>query len=416
MKKNSKKDAEGSVGTTEAWLMRALISGVGNINIEKESETSFKVGADKSLQIEDKTFTTLEEAKKHANALIYKQLARKFEKSIRSENLVLLTGAGASIECGGPSMLGLWKIVSKDASITTDWSGLLTSAGYTPETGKENLEELLSRLQTLTRAHKINNNGNDFENIIEKIEAKILEECKKVHIGDNSSHIRFISRILKGRSTSSPRLKVFTLNYDTAFEQAGDKIKAVVLDGFLLSKNFKSIEFDLDIVQRERSRIHNEENFYSKVFQLYKMHGSVDWDSSGEIIQKNETPSKPTLIYPNSSKFERSFEMPFFEMVSRLQSVLRKENTTLFVVGYGFGDEHVNRIIGEALKNNLNLEIFIVKPNLQDDSLRNYIEKIEKGSMSIHLIGNTFDELSTGVPDVKIGERLFEEDKNEKPI
>tara|TARA_B100000745_G_scaffold300564_1_gene255312 strand:- start:346 stop:1596 length:1251 start_codon:yes stop_codon:yes gene_type:complete len=416
MKKNAKKDTENNAGATEESLVRVLISGAGNINIEKESDESFKVVVDKSLQIEDKTFTALEEAKKHANTLLYKQLGRKFEKSIRSENLVLLTGAGASMECGGPSMLGLWKIVSEDTSITTDWSSLLTSAGYAPEIGKENLEDLLSRLQTLTRAHKINSSGTDFENVIEKIEAKILEECKKVQIGDNSSHIRFISRILKGRSASSPRLKVFTLNYDTAFEQTGDKIKAVVLDGFLLSKNFKSVEFDLDIVQRERSRIHNEENFYSKVFQLYKMHGSVDWDSSGEVIQKNETPTKPTLIYPNSSKFERSFEMPFFEMVSRLQSVLRKENTTLFVVGYGFGDEHVNRIIGEALKNNLNLEIFIVKPNLQDISLHNYIEKIEKGSMNIHLIGNTFDELSTGVPDVKIGEHLLEEEKNEKPI
>lgn len=417
MKKTTKKEKESNVGTVSQYPIRLLISGVGNISIEKESETSFKVTTDKSAQVEDKTCSTLEEAKKHANTLLYKQLAKKFEKSIRSENLVLLTGAGASIECGGPSMLGLWKIVSEDTSITTDWGALSTSAGYAPETGKENLEELLSRLQTLTRAYEINSgNGSDFGETITKIEAKILEECKKVKIEDGSSHIRFISRILKGRSTSSPRLKVFTLNYDTAFEQTGDKIKAVVLDGFLLSKNFKSVEFDLDIVQRERSRIHNEENFYSKVFHLYKMHGSVDWDSSGETIQKNGIPSNPALIYPNSSKFEKSFEMPFFEMVSRLQSILRKENTTLFVVGYGFGDEHVNRIIREAIKNNLNLEIFIVKPNLSDDRLLSYIEEITKGSKRIHLLGNTFDELSAGLPDVKIGESLFEESKDEKSI
>ena len=419
MKKISKKDARGSAGTTKEWPMRILISGAGNINIEKESETSFKVVVDKSLQIEDKTCATFEEARKHANTLIYKQLARKFEKSIRSENLVLLTGAGASIECGGPSMLGLWKIVSEDNLITTDWDALLKSAGYTPGTGKENLEELLSRLQTLTRAHEINNkNGVDFSQTIKKIEVKILEECKKVQIKDNSSHVRFLTRILKGRSASSPRLKVFTLNYDTAFEQTGDRIGAVVMDGFLFSynKNFKSLEFDLDIVQRERSRIHNEENFYSKVFHLYKMHGSVDWDSNGGVIQKSESPSNPALVYPNSSKFEKSFEMPFFEMVSRLQSILRKENTTLFVVGYGFGDEHVNRIIEEAIRNNLNLEVLIIKPNLSDENLRSYTEKVDKGSMNVHLLGNTFDELSTGLPDVKIGEHVPEEIKDEQSL
>ena len=53
MKKISKKDARGSAGTTKEWPMRILISGAGNINIEKESETSFKVVVDKSLQIED---------------------------------------------------------------------------------------------------------------------------------------------------------------------------------------------------------------------------------------------------------------------------------------------------------------------------------------------------------------------------
>lgn len=204
MKKSQKNEMEGGVDTTEVSLTRILISGTGNINIKKESEDSFKVVADKSLQVEDKTLATLEEAKKHANTLIYKQLERKFEKSIRSENLVLLTGAGASIECGGPSMLGLWKIVSEDASITTDWGALSTSAGYAPETGKENLEELLSRLQTLTRPYKINNrNGSDFGETIEKIEAKILEECKKVKIGDSSSR-------RKTRLLSSIRLSVFS--------------------------------------------------------------------------------------------------------------------------------------------------------------------------------------------------------------
>lgn len=419
MAKTTKKDVTGKAEMSPQFLVQLLISGTGNINVEKESETSFKVAPNKSTPTEDKTHSSFEEAKEYGNSLLYQQLSRKFEKSIRSENLVLLTGAGASMECGGPSMQELWKIVSEDTSITTDWATLLKSAGYTPEAGKENLEELLSRLQTLTRAHNIDSkNGGDFAETIQKIESKILEECKKVEIGDSSSHVRFISRVLKGRSTTNPRLKVFTLNYDTAFEQASDKIGAVVMDGFLFSynKNFKSLEFDLDIVQRERSRIHNEENFYSKVFHLYKMHGSVDWDSDEGVIQRSENPTKPALVYPNSSKFEKSFEMPFFEMVSRLQDVLRKENTTLFIVGYGFGDEHVNRIIEEALRNNLNIEVFIVKPNLNDDNLRNYVEKVGKGSMNIHLIGNTFDELSTGLPDVKIGGSISEDIKDEKPV
>lgn len=395
-----------------------LISGTGNIYIKKEAESSFKINSDKSpaSSMAQENFESEEKARNKVNQLVYKQLATRLEKSIRTENLVLLTGAGSSKECGGPSMADLWKKTSEDTTITSDWKKLLESAGYKPETGKENLEELLSNLQTINNAHEINKNkGDDFSGIIKKIEGIILRECKKVDIKNESSHVRFLKRILKGRSTSSSRLKVFTLNYDTAFEQAGEKIGAVVIDGFLFSFNkiFKSTEFDLDIVQRERSRIHYEENFYDKVFQLYKLHGSIDWksDKTTGIISKDSTTVEPVLVYPNSSKFEKSFEMPFFEMVSRLQTVLRKENTTLFIVGYGFGDRHINRIISESIKNNLNLEIFVIKPTLDNLKMNEYIEDINKGSMNIHLIGNTFEEFSSGLPDVQIG-GLFSDDEN----
>ncbi len=398
--------------------LNILISGTGNIHIEKDGESSFKIKSDKLLgtSSDQETSTSVEDAKNKANQLVYKQLATRLEKSIRTENLVLLTGAGASKECGGPSMADLWKTTSEDTSITSDWNKLLESSGYKPEKDKENLEELLSNLQTITHAYEINKSkGEDFSAVIKKIESKILTECKKVSIKEKSSHVRFLTRVLKGRSLSSPRLKVFTLNYDTAFEQAGEKIGAVVIDGFLFSFNkiFKGTEFDLDIVQRERSRIHYEENFYNKVFQLYKIHGSVDWksDKINSIISKDGTTDEPVLIYPNSSKFEKSFEMPFFEMVSRLQNVLRKENTTLFIIGYGFGDEHVNRIISESIKNNLNLEIFIIKPTLAGENINEYIEDVKKGSMNIHLISNTFEQFSSGLPDVKIG-GLFSDDEN----
>ncbi len=404
-----------------------LISSSGSISIEKEDDGTFSLKSERILiDTEKKNIKLEKDAKVIANKLVYKQLGNKLEKSIRAENLIVLTGAGSSKECGGPSMADLWKITSEDTSIIDDWSKLLTSAGYKPEVGQENLEELLSNLQTINHAHKINpSSGEDFSEVIKKIEGKILVECQKVTIDEKASHVRFLTRVLKGRSISNPRLKVFTLNYDTAFEQAGDKIGAVVIDGFLFSSNksFRSTEFDLDIVQRERSRIHYEENFYNKVFQLYKIHGSINWtsDKATNIILKDDKTIDPVLIYPNSSKFERSFEMPFFEMVSRLQGILRKENTTLFIIGYGFGDEHVNRIIEESIRNNLNLEVFIIKPTLTGKKITDHIESIKRGSMNIHLIGNTFEEFSTGLPEVRIGDLLHgnlnDENKyGEKPI
>ena len=227
MKKQTKKTIE-----EEKKITKILISGTGNILIDKENETSFVLILDKltNIPIEERTFKSEEEARNKANKFIYTQLSNKLEKSIRTENLVLLTGAGSSKECGGPSMSDLWKMASEDTSITSNWEGLLVSSGYKPEKGKENLEELLSNLQAITHSHEINKKGESFSGVIEKIENKILKECEKVKIDEKSSHVRFLMRVLRGRSVSTPRLKVFTFNYDTAFEQASTKIEAVLID------------------------------------------------------------------------------------------------------------------------------------------------------------------------------------------
>jgi hypothetical protein len=81
-------------------------------------------------------------------------------------------------------------------------------------------------------------------------------------------------------------------------------------------------------------------------------------------------------------------------------------------VGYSFGDGHVNRIISESIRNNLNLEIFIVKPNVSDKKLADYVQDVEKGSGNIHLISSTFEQFSSGLPDVKNG-GLFSEETND---
>lgn len=76
----------------------------------------------------------------------------------------------------------------------------------------------------------------------------------------------------------------------------------------------------MDIVNREKTRLKQEESFIQKVFHLYKLHGSLTWEKNdnGEIEQK-ENPENPLMIYPSSEKYESSYKQPYFEMMSRFQ-------------------------------------------------------------------------------------------------
>jgi hypothetical protein len=89
---------------------------------------------------------------------------------------------------------------------------------------------------------------------------------------------------------------------------------------------------------------------------IYKLHGSVDWtDDSGDLFvvgggKEFYIQSKPLLVH-------------YFHI---LREHLEKPDTRLMVIGYGWGDDHVNRLIFDAAKNNASLGIFHVHPEGRD--------------------------------------------------
>jgi polyribonucleotide nucleotidyltransferase len=116
------------------------------------------------------------------------------------------------------------------------------------------------------------------------------------------------------------------------------------------------------------------------------------------------------LIYPNASKFEESYQMPFYEMISRFQISLRATNTTLMIIGYSFGDAHVNRMIEEAVDSNLSLKVIAVDPNIEEvdgektkeerENLKNMLINHAKNSARIMFFGATFKDFVKELPEI----------------
>lgn len=284
----------------------------------------------------------------------------------------------------------------------------------------ENLELLLSKLGTKRDSYLLNlpqESSETIDKYINDIEVEIVKLCTIDLLQSNGlPHTDFLKKLIKARKKTDPRLKIFSLNYDCVWEQAADYSGSVVIDGFSLSqkREFKGENYDLDIVIRENSRVHNEENFYENVFHLYKLHGSIDWYDNKETIIKREvapidetvSPSenqRPVLIYPNYSKFESTYKIPFFEMISRFQMNLRKQNTCLIIIGYSFNDDHINRIIQEAVKSNVNLETLIINPTIENEKLglrKQIYHWIENGLEDAYLMADSFNNFSANIPDI----------------
>ena len=200
---------------------------------------------------------------------------------------------------------------------------------------------------------------------------------------------------------------MFTLNYDLLFEYASEEINAVMIDGFSFTnpRTFSGRFFDYDIVQREGSKLQEEDNFIHRVFHLHKLHGSLNWERKENKVIVNEKPTIPLMVYPRDLKYEDSYEQPFFEMMTRFQRNLRINNDTLLLcIGYSFNDKHINSAIEEALDQNPSFRLAIIDPSFDSDSASESLKKIKKTALKserIILISETFCDFADNFPEIK---------------
>lgn len=406
----------------------------GKKSVEIESIKSDQEGVDEVIDCNiyiDGNLHKFDDGTKYAEKLKL-SITKKREKyaeflNNQFENLVVLTGAGSSVGIGKNIQVGeenkerkgrllaqLWDDVKEVISEET-LHGLCKLVKYEDKFIKNEGEEeqYVKNLEKLLSLANISKNyvehtpaeGKEkivIEDVIKKIEDVIKTNCT-LKLPENAPHSVFIEKITK-RKVTLPRAKIFTLNYDTLFEQAGRKKNFTIIDGFSFShpRTFSGRNFELDIVSRNSSRVKEEDNFIQKVFHLYKPHGSIDWSNEdNQIIQKDE-PEKSLMIYPKDSKYESSYEQPYFEMMSRFQQNVRNENTLLICIGFSFNDKHIVTAIVEALEQNPGFQLMVVNKGIDNWSKSfNPIFEAAKIHNNIVLVDEVFEDFAKYYPDLK---------------
>jgi len=95
---------------------------------------------------------------------------------------------------------------------------------------------------------------------------------------------------------------------------------------------------------------------------LYKIHGSINWikdidkaTDTPQIIEKDIDLIKKRrqydslMIYPTPQKDRTTLMVPYSDLFRIMQNNLLKRDSILITMGYSFSDEHINRIILNAL-------------------------------------------------------------------
>jgi hypothetical protein len=189
----------------------------------------------------------------------------------------------------------------------------------------------------------------------------LARACKLPTTGKEGglSTYKTLVRKLLTRPLNLKRVNVFTLNYDTLVEQASDAEGVVLLDGFVGTQRriFRPESYEQDLyfpAETTEGRVHR----FDRVLHLYKLHGSITWTANESTLDDpygvqlapfDPDETQPLLIYPTPAKYGETLGSPYSELFRRFAGALARPQSVLFVIGYGFGDEHVNAIIRQAL-------------------------------------------------------------------
>lgn len=109
-----------------------------------------------------------------------------------------------------------------------------------------------------------------------------------------------------------------------------------------------------------------------------KLHGSQDWKGSFGLRLKVIGGGKRDVI-------EREPILRFY--FETFVKILSEKNSRILIIGYGFRDEHVNRILIDSIKNH-GLRVFVVSPlspeDFRDTLAKNQCYEIWKGLSSYY--------------------------------
>lgn len=322
---------------------------------------------------------------------------------LQVRHLAVMLGAGTSFHLGSPQIRNLnasairGYVEEAGGSLSADAAALLDALVPDADADLEALLALLGSgiayasrvgLETLSAPGGSHHSLDAFRSLATGLNRALAFACDLPRLAADadaalsadplSAHREFFRRLLRGRRGDLPRARVFTTNYDLLIELALDSLRVTYFDGFTgtVDRVFSPRAFDQEVFVPASAgdrRILRVE----QVLHLYKLHGSVNWRvraavntaSSSIVVQVPRgatsgaaAADERVLVYPTPYKETDTLAYPYADLFRTFSAVLSEQETALVVVGYSFSDDHLNRMIYQALQANPTLQLFVIAP------------------------------------------------------
>lgn len=335
----------------------------------------------------------------------------KRKLGIGSNDMVFLLGAGASAEADIPTSEAMINRIEDLVTSNGKWkeyndlynhvrSAIYYAAGLRGEFGDRvnyNIEELVNTLNELERNEEhplypfvaswnprfVALAKPGFVDVV-RFRDLILEELKRWMCPEDTAKAEYFYGLARLQEDLNFPLSVFSLNYDLCVERLKDR-NVEVETGFGGSgpgQYWSWERFDLG-------------DGFSAQIVLYKLHGSINWKRdkatrqlfSVEQVQTVD-PQEMEVIFGRDFKLEAADPFLFYTYQFRRLTLMA---SLIVVVGYSFGDRHINQILAQRIRADEECCLFVV-PNCTEESgpedharIANRLELDEKATARVRV-------------------------------
>ncbi len=216
------------------------------------------------------------------------------------------------------------------------------------------------------------------------------------------------------------QVNIFTLNYDILIETAAENLNIPLNNGF---QGFQIRKFNpANFNYKNYIEITDGNKKIEKNINLIKLHGSLSWEYDEKIVPYKIVEkqlkldkgalqysnifyeNREVIIYPTQTKKSYSLDLPYSEMFRQFNESINRSNSTLFIMGYSFLDEHINDIILSSLANPyINIVVFMYSNKeecLKNDYLNTMIERAYFDNRITIFFGEFLGDIKNIVQDI----------------
>jgi hypothetical protein len=171
-----------------------------------------------------------------------------------------------------------------------------------------------------------------------------------------------VKHLIDSLSPSSPILDIITSNYDHIIEYSCDQLGVEVCTGFVgshiktYSENIFRENFSILITTISNNGKANKDYRPIQKVRILKPHGSLHWYMLGDKVFQSPhsiIESKRIMITPGSTKYAASLIDPVMNHHRELANQSIRSAPSVFVIGYGFSDDHLQTVLKQRIKSGM---------------------------------------------------------------